>query len=258
VATYHSDIVNQTTALRFYGPILERFLEQVDRIITTSPRMLDHSRFLSPHREKCTVVPYGIDVEPFDGADTTTVDLPGDDDLPVILFVGRLVYYKGLEYLVDALTDVEARLVVVGDGDQRDNLEAQAAAAGVDDRVHFLGEVVGDRLHALYDRGDVFALPSSAPSEAFAIVQLEAMASHTPVVNTDLPTGVPWVSKHGETGLTVPTEDPAALAAALNELIDDPERRKTLGAAGRARVEESFTFETTYDGVIDVYEELDD
>jgi rhamnosyl/mannosyltransferase len=254
VATYHSDIVKQQRALKLYGPVLERLLDRTDQIITTSPRLREKSQFLRDRSEKCTVVPYGIDLKEFDGTARTELDLPGDDILPVVLFVGRLVYYKGLQYLIKAMSDVEARLLLVGDGENRPELERTVWDRGLDDRVFFLGETVGNELHALYDRADVFALPSCASSEAFAIVQLEAMAYETPIVNTDLPTGVPWVSPDGETGLTVPHSDPNALVSALDRLLSDPNLRREFGQRGRERVEERFTTERMVSQVRSVYE----
>jgi rhamnosyl/mannosyltransferase len=257
VATYHSDIVRQQTALKLYRPLLDRFLDDIDHVFVTSPRLLKHSEHLAPYREKASVVPPSIDLDDYDRYDGPRVNLPGDPTRPTLLFVGRLNYYKGVEYLIDAMPSVEADLLVAGTGDRRDALEIRAARTGVSDRVHFLGYVEEERLHACYDRADVFVLPSVEPSEAFGIVQLEAMAYGTPVVNTNLPTGVPWVSKDGETGLTVPPRDADALASAIEALLDDHERRRTYGDRARERVADLFgrermldTMESRYRAII--------
>jgi rhamnosyl/mannosyltransferase len=247
VATYHSDIVRQQTALKLYRPLLDRFLDDIDHIFVTSPRLLDQSTHLAPYRGKASVVPLSIDLDDYGQYDGPAVELPGDPDRPTLLFVGRLNYYKGVEYLLDAMPSLDADLLVAGDGDRRDALEARADRLGVTDRVHFLGYVDEERLHAYYDRADVFVLPSVEPSEAFGIVQLEAMAYRTPVVNTNLPTGVPWVSLDGETGLTVPPRDADALASAIAELLDDPERRRAYGDRARERVERHFERERMLD-----------
>ncbi|MFC6988172.1 glycosyltransferase [Haloplanus sp. GCM10025708] len=193
--------------------------------------MLEFSDVLDPHREKASVVPLSVDLDEYGPpADAdAAVDLPGDPARPVVLFVGRLTYYKGVEYLLDAMESVDATLLVVGDGARRADLEARAARLGLEDCAFFLGRVADETLHACYEAADVFALPSVEPSEAFGIVQLEAMAYGTPVVNTDLPTGVPWVSVDGETGLTVPPRDADALADALSSLLADPDRRRAYG-----------------------------
>ena len=256
VATYHNDIARQERALQLYRPVLDRFLDGVDRIHVTSPRLRDESSFLAPYTDKCRVVPLSIDVDEYGDYEGPAFDLPVTGDRPVLLFVGRLIYYKGLEYAVDAMTDVDADLLIVGTGPLRESLEARARERGVADRVTFLGYVAEDRLHYCYDRADVFVFPSVATSEGFGIVQLEAMAYGTPVVNTDLPTGVPWVSRDHETGITVPPRDAAALADGLNTLLADSDLRARYGAAARVRVAEQFADDRLVDGVHEVYEEL--
>ncbi|WP_228546267.1 glycosyltransferase [Halegenticoccus tardaugens] len=253
IVTYHSDIVKQAAALEAYRPILRRFLDRADRIIVTSPNLLDHSAHLEPFADKCEVVPLSIDLDEFSEYDGPTYDLPGDSSRPTLLFVGRLSYYKGVEYLIDAMADVDADLLVVGGGERRETLERRARNRGVDGDVSFLGKVPGEMLRYCYEAADVFVLPSIAPSEAFGVVQLEAMATGTPVVNTDLPTGVPWVSRDGETGLTVPPKDAAALTGAINDLLGDAEQRRTYGANARERVERRFTTERMLEGTEAVY-----
>ena len=153
-----------------------------------------------------------------------------------MLAVGRLVYYKGFDVLVRAMRLVDGRLVIVGEGPLEATLRAQAAAEGVSDKVTLLGEVQNADVAPFFAAADVFVLPSIARSEAFGIVQLEAMASGTPVVNTSLDSGVPWVSPHEVTGLTVPPNDPHALGVALERLLGDARLRERLGAtAARAR-----------------------
>lgn len=268
VVTYHSDIVKQATALRLYRPLLLRFLGRADRILPTSPTLLEGSDHLGPYAERCTVVPLSIDVAAFregltpspDGADDggPAVDLPVDPDRPTLLFVGRLSYYKGVEYLVDAMADVGADLLVVGDGERREALERRALDRGVDGKIAFLGRVSDETLGGCYASADAFVLPSVEPSEAFGVVQLEAMAAGLPVVNTDLPTGVPWVSPDGETGLTVPPRDAAALADALSALVEDPALRRRLGENARERVEDRFDRAAMVDRVEAVYEAVHD
>lgn len=257
VATYHSDIVKQRTALRFYRPLLHRFLRDIDRIVVTSPTLLDGSDHLEPYREKATVIPLSIDLEAHRSDDGSTYDLPIDPAKPTLLFVGRLSYYKGVKYLLDAMGGLErpANLLVVGDGERREALERRAHKHGLSD-VQFLGKVPDEVLKYCYQEADVFVLPSIAASEAFGIVQLEAMARRTPVVNTNLPTGVPWVSRHGETGLTVPPRDADALAEALSTLLESPSLRETYGENARTRVEERFGHERRLERVAALYDEL--
>jgi rhamnosyl/mannosyltransferase len=256
VATYHSDIVRQASLLPVYERVLHGFLDQIDRILVTSPRLRDSSPHLTRFENKCEVVPLSIDLAEYGCGNPEPPAFPVDPDEPFVLCVGRLNYYKGVEYLVRAMAGVEAPLVVAGDGDRRNSLETLAADLGVADRVHFLGYVDESTLHYCYEHADVFVLPSVEPSEAFGIVQLEAMAYGTPVVNTALRTGVPWVSQHEETGLTVPPRDEDALAAAIERLLGNDEERAAMGAAGRARVESEFTEAGMLDRIELVYDDL--
>jgi len=258
VVTYHSDIVRQVRALWAYRPILHRFLRNADRIVTTSPKLRDKSRILKPHLDKTMVIPLSVDLDTIDSMGKEAVGPMGNDESPTILFVGRLNYYKGIEYLLDAVAsiDMPVKLLVVGEGDRRQTLEQLAHSLGIDDEVKFLGAVNESTLHACYAQSSFFVLPSVESSEAFAIVQLEAMAYGLPVINTNLPTGVPWVSLDGETGTTVPPRDSEALAAAIEDLLTDTERRNSYGRAARERVESKFTEEQMIESTIELYHTL--
>ncbi|MBI4514609.1 MAG: glycosyltransferase [Deltaproteobacteria bacterium] len=255
VASYHSDIVRQKVLGRGFAPFLQRFLRRCVAIIVASPNYLDSSPVLQRHRQRCRVIPYGIAGADFRESDERQVDgIRQRYGSPLILSVGRLVYYKGLPYLIRAMGQVGARLLIVGDGPLRAILEQEAAALEVSDRVIFLGPVPDVRPY--YHAADVFVLASVARSEAFGIVQLEAMASGVPVVNTWLKSGVPFVSRNGRTGLTVPPEDPDALADAINLLLADKELRARCGAAARRRVQEDFSVETMVERTAQLYREV--
>lgn len=254
VATYHSDIVRQKRALRVYRPVLKRFLDSVDRIIVTSDRLLNHSEILDPFTRKCSTIPLSIDLNVVDNDPPSPLNIKTQG--MNILFVGRLNYYKGVEYLIDAMTNVPANLFVIGEGERRTALEKRAHECNVADRVKFLGRVSDDRLASAYRTADLFVLPSVEPSEAFGVVQLEAMARGLPVVNTSLPTGVPWVSVDGKTGLTVEPRNSDALAEAMNKLIDDDDRRQKYGKRARERVEQLFTRERMLDQLQTIYRQV--
>ncbi len=252
VVTYHSDIVRQRVLGAAFRPVLDRLLGRAAAILVSSPPLLASSAPLRAHAARCRVVPFGVPPAVFDPPDPKVVEeLRSRYGPGMVLAVGRLVYYKGFEYLVRAMKDVPGRLVLVGNGPLRGPLESLARDAGVADRVHFAGSVPDLRpwLHA----ADVFALPSVARSEAFAIVQLEAMAAGLPVVNTSLDTGVPWVSPHGVTGATVPPRDAQALAAALAGLLAAPGARARHGAAGRDRVRRHFSLDGMARAVLQSY-----
>ncbi len=242
IVTYHSDIVRQKTMARAFGPVLHRVLRRASAIIATSQRYVETSDVLAQFRQCCRVIPYGIPLAQFSRFDARGVaEIRARYGPRIVISVGRLIYYKGFEYLIRAMAQVRGRLLIVGDGALRASLEALAASHGVAERVHFLGEVQNADTVPLYHAADLFALASVARSEAFGIVQLEAMACGKPVVNTNLDSGVPFVSLDGVTGLTVPPADTDALARAVNQLLDDDAQREAYGRAARTRVEQEFS-----------------
>jgi rhamnosyl/mannosyltransferase len=244
VVTYHSDTVRQTVLGTLFNPIQHRFLRRSQAILATSPDYLESSSVLGEHRARCHVVPYGIGLEDFARSDAAQVSqLRQQYGDRLVLAVGRLVYYKGFEVLIEAMVNVDGRLLLIGDGPLRAKLAGLAAALGIADRVVFLGALQNRETIPFYHAADVFVLPSVARSEAFGIVQIEAMAAGTPVVNTALDSGVPFVSRHEVTGLTVPPQDPAALAAALNRLLQDDQLRAGYGKAARLRAQTHFSLE---------------
>jgi glycosyltransferase involved in cell wall biosynthesis len=259
VLTYHSDIVRQRFLGAAYAPIQRRLLDRVERIIVGAPQMIASSPFLAEHAEKCRVVPFGIRVGRF--AETPAIAsraavLRSRHSRPVVLFVGRLIYYKGVDVLVRAMADVDADLVVIGGGPLEEQLRVLAGSLGISERVAFLSQQPEDELVAWYHAADVLCLPSVARSEAYGLVQLEAHASGTPVVSTRLDTGVPFVNQDGVTGLTVPPGDAGALACALQTLVTDDGLRARMGAAARERAGQDFTIEGMVDRVLAVYEEV--
>jgi rhamnosyl/mannosyltransferase len=258
VLTYHSDIVRQEKLLLLYRPLLQRILERVDLILVSSPNMVEHSEFLRPVAAKCRVVPFGVDVDRLAGSAVVHAkakQLRAAHHRPVVLFVGRLVYYKGVDVLVRAIAEVDADLVLVGRGPLEHQLRVLAAQLGATERLTFLPYLESDDLTAWYHAADLLCLPSVARAEAFGLVQLEAQAAGTPVVSTRLATGVPFVNRNNVTGLTVTPGDPEALAAAMRRLLEDEQLRLRLGRQARDRVRRQFTSELMVKRTVDVYQE---
>jgi glycosyltransferase involved in cell wall biosynthesis len=278
VITYHSDVVRQKRILRLYAPLLERVLQHVDRIIVGSPQYLESSDYLRQLRDKCSIIPFGIDMAPFlqpnaaanvirarfqqpapDGQLGVTAarsgadHRPPSDARPLVLFVGRLRYYKGVEYLIEAMRDVDAILLIVGIGPMAEVWQELVRNLNLTDRIFFEGEVPDVELPAYYQIADLFVLPASHRSEAFGLVQLEAMATSTPVVSTELGTGTSFVNLDGVTGLAVPPRDSQALSQAIRRLLEQPGLRRQMGERGQQRVLERFTVDRMVDDIIEVY-----
>lgn len=263
VITYHSDIVRQKTLRRLYQPFLWRVLRRADRIIATSGRYLETSPYISHFKDKSVVVPLGTDVRKFEEVDPQRVAglrqrlKASAPDQHLLLSVGRLRYYKGLDDLIRALPQLpNARSIIVGTGPMAADWRQLAQALGVADRVTFVGEVSDAELPDYYAACDVFLLPANARAEAFGTVIVEALAAGKPVISTEIGTGTSWVNVDGETGRVVPPQDPAALAATLGSLLADAAARRRMGEAARARAHAEFTVERMIDRVLDVYQTL--
>ncbi|MDP2728679.1 MAG: glycosyltransferase [Dehalococcoidia bacterium] len=259
VITYHSDVVRQRLILRFYHPFLLRLLARTDAIIATSPKYIETSPYLSRFKEKCTVVPFGIDVAFFQNQVNPSVEaqLKAAYKPPFLLFVGKFRYYKGLHYLIEAMRQIpKGALLLVGSGPEEASLRAQVKSLGLEARVAFLGEVEEHLLPSFYHASQVFVLPACQRAEAFGIVQLEAMACGLPVVSTEVGTGTSYVNQHEVTGLVVPPADPDALADAINKLLADEALRQAMGRAARVRAEAEFTKERMVERVRALYEQI--
>ena len=250
VITYQSDVVRQRTILKLYGPALKKVLRRASRILVTSEAYLNSSPWLQPVRDRCMVVPLGIDLAPF-----LAVRPRGDGR--TLLFVGRFRYYKGLQYLIAALALLpEARLLLVGTGPMEAQLRRQVQSLGLDDRVQFISGVPDDRLPDYYAQADVFVLPACERSEAFGLVLAEACASGLPCVSTELGTGTSYVNLNGVTGLVVPPAQPADLAAACARLLADADLRQQYGRQARERAVAEFDIRRVANAVAGVYRSL--
>jgi rhamnosyl/mannosyltransferase len=245
VIGYHAEPQKASGLRRLYSPVAHRILERADAIAVASPHHRGPGTALDAHDDRVEVIPFGIDVERYAAP-------PGEDRAaaawrermggPFALFVGRLVPYKGLIPLLEAVRRSGVRLAVVGSGPLFANL--QQLRAGQEERVQLLGEVSDEELPALLRAARFLVLPSMDASEAFGMVQLEAFAAGTPVLASDLPTGVSWVSQHERTGLLVPPGDVDAWTEALRRGFDDDDVVEGWSRAALARAREEFEAET--------------
>lgn len=256
VVTYHSDIVRQKRMSVLLRPFLELFFRRVDRIIATSPNYLESSIILRKYKHKCQVVPLGIKLSRFNSQPNKprSLKLPTkQNDKHLILFVGKFRYYKGLEVLIEAMKKVEGSLLLIGEGNRGRKLESQVSANGLDHKVFFLGELSDEEVNLFLKTCDILVLPSVQRSEAFGIVQLEAMACGKPVICTELGTGTTYVTQNGKTGIVVSPNDVDDLAHAINFLLNNPELGQKYGQAGLDRVRQYFSIERVIDDIICLY-----
>jgi len=239
VVWWHSDIVRQKVFLKLLKPLIHRTLKRADSIIVASNETITSSEFLPAYAHKCTVIPFGLDFNAYKNINNKNFLVTKNPTSKKLLFVGRLVYYKGVALLIEAMKSVgNAELFIVGNGALEEQLKLEANQ--IKTKIHFLGTLPQKELLNAYSSCDCLIFPSCANSEAFGLTQLEAMFYAKPVINTNLPTAVPWVSVHEETGLTVPVGDVEALANAINRLVGDDVLREKLGQNARKRVQDLF------------------
>lgn len=254
VATVHAEVVGHARPLRWaQRAVTRRFLDRVDVILVSSPAS-SQALHLQPYQERIRVMPFGFDLSLFAQARR-----PRAGGVPTAAFLGRLVPYKGVDVLLRAvasLGDLKLRCEIIGDGRERMRLQRLAAELGLGDRVKFWGHLPDAALPERLAAADLFVLPSRTQAETFGVAQVEAMAAGLPVVNTALATGTDWVSAHGLTGLTVPPEDPEALAHALRRLLEDRDFRLACGRRARARAQQLFSIQQQGPTLQALYQEL--
>jgi glycosyltransferase involved in cell wall biosynthesis len=258
VITHHNDIVRQ----RFLGYALEPLQRLIYKraavILATSPAYAAESSVLRRYADKTSVLPLGLDLSPYlqpgDRAIAHGERIRGVHGWPLWLMVGRLVYYKGLEVALQALAHLPGRLLIIGTGPLETRLRRLAQKLGVAERVAWHGHASAAELAGAYRAATCLWFPSTTRSEGFGLVQVEAMASGCPVINTAIPgSGVTWVCPHRETGLTVPVNDPRALARAAWQLLAQPALRRQLGQAARQRAQAEFRDTTMASRSLEIY-----
>lgn len=256
ILTYHSDIVRQKTLVKFYRPLMDRFLGDVDRIVATSQNYLESSDALAKFRGKTSVIPIGLD--------PSTYPLPGDATTArwreqlgdrFFLFVGVLRYYKGLHLLIEASRGADYPLVIMGAGPVESELRSHVADAGLS-RTCFLGALSDVDKVALFNLSYAVVFPSHLRSEAFGISLLEGAMFGKPMISSEIGTGTSYINSHQETGLVVAPSDPGALREAMRYLLENPERAAEMGRQARQRYLRYFTAKQMVDRYIHLYSEV--
>lgn len=261
VIHWHSDVELSRRTLRFAYPHYQLFerglLERAECIVVTSPQYLEASQPLHPWRHKCRVVPLGVDPERLPPLDRAAGESLWTRSGLRLLAVGRLSYYKGFETLIRAAAQEDRgyELILVGEGEERPNLERILAEAGNPPWVRLVGQADDSILHRLMASCDVYCLPSRERTEAFGIVLMEAMRYARPLLVSAIKgSGVTWVARDGENAVIVPPEDVTAWRDALDALATSPARRVALGEAGAQRYRREFGIDQVSRRLEPVYE----
>jgi glycosyltransferase involved in cell wall biosynthesis len=244
IVLYQSDVVRQ----RFFKPVYDMgirlFLKRARLVVATTPNYVNSSPMLGFFRSKLKIIPLSVDTciyNPIGPIDPLLSQMK-EQGLSIVLYIGRLAYYKGIDYLIRAAASLpqNAMVLLYGAGEEKTALQKLTQDLNLKEKVLFMDPPANEQLPNIYRGADVFVLPSIARTEAFGLVSLEAMASGIPVVTTELGTGTSYYNQNGITGLVIPPRDSKALAYAITQVLANP-GRKEWGKAARARVEASFS-----------------
>jgi len=246
LSVWGSDVYDFPYESALKGRLIRGNLRRASAIASTSHAMARQVQRLVPDRTEIAVTPFGVDLACFrpDPSHRSSGPL-------TIGIVKSLAPKYGVDLLLRAFAGLvadaevktsladELRLLVVGDGPQRAELEALARTLGIASHTEFAGAVAHADVPAWLNRLDIYAAPSRLDSESFGVAVIEASACALPVVVSDVG-GLPEVVRNDETGLIVPRDDVPALQSALKRLVLDAALRARLGQRGRAHVEREY------------------
>ncbi|MEB6425298.1 glycosyltransferase [Citrobacter freundii] len=247
IVTWHSDVIKQKVLKKIVTIFQKLLCRKADVILTTSPQMVESSCVLSDFKDKIEVVPLSIAEEKYHEQPVS----PGD----FYLYIGRISYYKGIIHLIDSfeLSNTKYPLYIVGNGSKRLVDEINNKISKSRKKIIFINKYVTDQeKRDFLSRSRALLFPSIYPSEAFGIIQLEAMIYQKPVINTSLDTGVPWVSLNRVTGITVEPENIQELANAITSL-DSDDLVEEYGVSAKKRVLEIFNDSTVLEKLNTIY-----
>ncbi len=268
VVHWHSDIVASTidrrlaVAYSVYRPVEQRLLSKTRAIIATSQRYLDSSAPLRHWQDKCSVIPLGLDPVRMFSAQQLPLQCAepfwGGEEAFQVLAIGRLTYYKGHDVLIRAAAKVAGiRVVIVGEGDRRPELEQLIEKLHLQDKVVLSGLLSDAELQSLMVSSHCLCLPSVERTEAFGLVLLEAMRYGKPVIAGDVPgSGIGWVVRDGTTGCLFTIGDVDKLALTVEQLVNKPQQGRAMGSEGRKRFDSLFHIDRIAEKTTRLYHEI--
>lgn len=255
VVTYHSDIVRQKVLKYFYSPLQAAFLNSVDAIVATSPNYLQSSPVLANYRDKTSAVPIGLEQAMYPAYEPAEVSALRERHGRFFLFIGVLRYYKGLEFLLQAIEGKDWPLLIVGAGPLEQELMQMAAERKLKN-VHFIGQVTEQQKVNLLEACYAVVFPSHLRSEAFGISLLEAAMFGKPMVCSEIGTGTSFINQHEVSGLVVAPRDALSMRHAMEQLWNSPALAARYGQAARERYLEVFTSHSMGEAYVKIYSEL--
>jgi glycosyltransferase involved in cell wall biosynthesis len=256
IVSYHADVVRQARFERAYRPVVGACLARASAIVTATRTLAETSPSLRPYADKVRVIPHGVDVECYDSGAVSAdkvAAIRARYGGPLVISVGRLVYYKGHDRLIAAARGLDATVLIVGEGPERDRLEGLAREVP---NVRLLGELDEPELVAHLAAADCFVLASTSRAESFGIAVAEAQAMGLPAVVTDTGAGTCEAIEDGVTGTLVPSGEHNALRRAIEAILDDTSRRREMGLAARERAVKRHALPDRAADVLALYREV--
>ncbi len=259
---WHSDILAQKVLLRFYKPLQTWILKRADLILTTSPNYLEQSKYLTKYKKKSDILPIGIsDISKDYSVEKSEHIKQQYKDKKIIFSLGRLVTYKGFEYLINAAEYLPEDYVILigGEGPLQQHLQDIINQKQLNSKVCLLGYLDDVDVFSYYKACDLYCLSSIEKTEAFAIVQIEAMSFSKPIVATEIfGSGVSWVNKNGYSGINVPPKNSQKLSLAIIEILQNKDRYDKYCNNARQRYLEFFNIKSMIDNVLVLYNSIFD
>lgn len=260
VVHWHSDVIRQRKALKFYEPLQRWLLARADAIVATSQPYADASAVLRAWRGKIEVIPIGIsDNHTLACSIKAAAVRQRFRGRRIVFALGRMTYYKGFDVLIEAAAALpdDCAVLIGGEGEMLDHYRSMVAQRGLAGKVHLLGHINDDDLPSHFEACDVFCMPSTLRAEAYGVAMVEAMVMGKPIVATDIAgSGVPWVNVDGRTGFNVPVGQAKPLADALLGILTDADLRQRLGSASRQRYLDDFHVTAMTERTLNLYRRL--
>jgi glycosyltransferase involved in cell wall biosynthesis len=245
VLHWHSDILSQKYLLKLYKPLQTWLLKRADLILGTTPVYSQCSEDLDKYKTKIKTLPIGILDNSYQYSKEYYDKIKKEYYSKKIIFsLGRLVSYKGYEYLIKSAKYLDDSYIILigGKGVLHNSLQELINRENLQDKVKLLGYLNDEIAYSYYKLCDIYCLSSIEKTEAFAIVQIEAMSFSKPIVATNIPgSGVPWVNSHDETGLNVEIKNPKSIALAIKSIIEDESKYQKYSEASLIRFKKEFT-----------------